>query len=295
MNAATIADFLGSTLHGDDIEVSGYGSLKSCKSGNLVFLRALSQSNLDVLVSTPDVLAIVPYLEEETILPVPYIESKNPRLDFIKAISRFFSHISIESGIHPSAIIEPGADITDDVSIGAGCYIGPHVKIGSGTVLMPNVSIYGDVTMGKDCYIKAGAVIGDTGDGFEYDEDGVPIYFPHSGRVIIGNNVYIGANTVIDRATIDATIIEDNVKIANLTHIPHNCIIGRNTIITSCVALGGGDIIGHNSWLAPNTTLYQHLVLGDNCKIGIGAVVLKNVDANQTVFGNPARKVIKND
>ena len=138
---------------------------------------------------------------------------------------------------------------------------------------------------------KPGVVIGGPGFGFEYDENNIPIHFPHTGEVIIGDNVYIGANSTVDRATIDATIIEDDVKIDNLVHVAHNCIIRRNTLLTAGTILSGGVIIGEKSWLSPNSTVHQKVKIGNNCTIGMGAVVLRKVKDETTVFGNPAYKV----
>ena len=188
-------------------------------------------------------------------------------------------------------MVEYSAKIDQDVAIGAHCYIGPGVSIASGTVIMPNVSIYGKVTIGHNCYIKPGAVIGGSGFGFEYDEDGIPLQFPHTGEIIIGDNVYIGANATIDRATLDATIIEDNVKIDNLVHIAHNCIVGKNTLMTGCSTISGGVKVGENCWIAPNSTVYQQLKIGANSRIGMGAVVLRSVKPGVTVFGNPASEL----
>lgn len=147
----------------------------------------------------------------------------------------------------------------------------------------------GNVIIGEECNIKSGVVIGQAGFGFEKDENGIPIHFPHLGRIVIGNNVYIGANTVIDRATLTSTIIGDHVKIDNLVHIAHNVIIGDYSYIIAGTILGGGVHIGKNCWIAPNVSIKQQLSIGDNALVGLGAVVLKNVDDNMIVVGNPAK------
>lgn len=289
MDAKTIAGFLNRELFGENITVCGHGSLSNCKRGDVVFVKSLNTKSKELLAVCKDVLAIVPANRKEgDWIPVPFVESNNPRLDFIKVVRAFFMKPEIELRIHETAVVERGANIDSNVAIGAHCYIGSEVTIGSGTVILPNVSVYGKVTIGKDCYIKPGAVIGGPGFGFEYDENGVPLQFPHSGEVIIGDNVYIGANATIDRATLDATIIEDNVKIDNLVHIAHNCRVGKNTLMTGCSTISGGVQVGEGSWIAPNSTVYQQLKIGENSKVGIGAVVIRNVKPGKTVFGNPA-------
>lgn len=292
MKASEIASFLGKELIGEDIEVKGHGSLFNWRVGDVVFLKSRSKKNVDLLLQCKDVFAITPIMKEgDEQIPVSHIEVENPRLAFIKVVRQFFTVSEIAVSIHPTAVVEEGATIGKNVSIGAHCYIGPKVKIGDGSVILPNVSIYGEVEIGSNCYIKPGAVIGGPGFGFEYDENGEPLQFPHSGKVIIGNNVYIGANATIDRATMDATIIEDNVKVDNLVHIAHNCRVGRNTLMTGCSTISGGVQVGEGCWIAPNSTVYQQVKIGEKSTIGIGAVVLRNVKSEKTLFGNPAKEL----
>ena len=291
MKSSEIARFLNRELYGEDIEIDGFSSLSNIAEGTVVFAKKYSDAYADMISSAKHVLAIVCEGYRDN-LAGPYIISKNPRLDYLRVVGEFFVDEEIPSGIHPTAVVEEGAVIGEHVAIGAHCYIASKVVIGDNTIIFPNTSIYGKVTIGHDCYIKPGVVIGGPGFGFEYDENGVPVHFPHTGEVIIGNHVQIGANSTIDRATIDATVIEDNVKIDNLVHIAHNCKIGANTIITGGAFVSGGVNIGKNAWLAPNCTIHQQIKIGNYSKVGIGAVLLKNVKDGDTVFGNPA-KILK--
>ncbi len=291
MKSSDIARFLNRELCGDDVEINGFSSLSNMVEGTVVFAKKYSKDFSDVLKAATSILAIV-CGEYKGKLTVPYIISANPRLDYLRIVSEFFAEKDIKSGIHPSAVIEDGAIIGKNVSIGAHCYIASKVVIGDNTTILPNCSLYGKVIIGRDCYIKPGVVIGGPGFGFEKDENGIPVHFPHTGEVIIGDDVYIGANTTIDRGTIDATVIEDHVKIDNLVHIAHNCKIGANTIITGGAFVSGGVQVGKNVWIAPNSSIHQQVKIGDNSKVGIGAVILKNVKDGDTVFGNPA-KILK--
>lgn len=289
MKSSQIALFLNKELRGRDIEINAFSSLSNIESGTVVFAKKYTSEYVDVLTGRQDILAIVCEGYEE--LQTPHIISSNPRLDYMKVVGTFFSEREIPSGIHPTANIEEGAVIGHNVSIGANCHIGSKVVIGDNTIVLPNCCFYGRVKIGEGCYIKPGVVLGGPGFGFEFDDQGTPIHFPHNGEIIIGNNVMIGSNSTIDRATIDATIIEDNVKIDNLVQIAHNCHIGKNSLIIGGAMIGGGVRIGESSWISPNVTILQQVKIGSHCKVGIGSVVLRNVKDGMTVFGNPAKKI----
>ncbi len=290
MKSSEIAFFLNKELIGGDVEITTFSSLSNLCEDSVVFAKKYTKEYSEALANARSILAIV-CEEYRGKIAIPHIISGNPRLDYLRVVSEFFVEKEIPTSIHPTAVVEDGASIGENVSIGAHCYIASKVTIGDNTTILPNTSVYGKVTIGSNCYIKPGVVIGGPGFGFEYDENGVPVHFPHTGEVIIGNNVYIGANSTIDRATIDATIIEDNVKIDNLVHIAHNCRVGKNTLMTGCSTISGGVQVGEGSWIAPNSTVYQQLKIGNNSRVGIGAVVLRNVKDNATVFGNPAYKI----
>ena len=291
MKSSEIAKFLGKELVGEDIEIMTFSSISKPQDNSLVFAKLYSTDYVEVLNKAKHVLAIV-CSDYQGKLSVPHIIADNPRLQYMIAVSRFFTENEIPAGIHPTAVVENGAVIGKNVSIGAHCYIGPKVSVGDNTIILPNVSVYGKVTIGCGCYIKPGVVIGGPGFGFEYDEEGIPVHFPHSGEVIIGNHVMIGSNSTIDRATIDATIIEDNVKIDNLVQIAHNCKIGKNSLIIGGAMIGGGVVIGENAWISPNVTILQKTKIGNRAQVGIGSVLLRHVKDDTKVFGNPAKKII---
>jgi len=287
MKSTEIAAFLQLEHFGEIIDVITFASLSNLKENAVVFAKKYSSDNLSIINGKTKTLAIVTG-EFKDKIEGSYIISPNPRLDYLRVLERFFSPKEDFPGIHPSAVVEPGAIVSPTACIGAHCFIGPEVTIGDNTIIKPNTTIYGKVTIGCNCYIKAGVSIGGEGFGFERDENGVPIHFPHFGSVIIGNNVYIGANTTISRATLDATIIEDNVKIDDLSLISHNCHIHKNTIITGLKGFGGGTEIGENCWVAGSTI--QKIKIGNNSMVCAGSVVLRDVKPGTTVFGYPAKK-----
>lgn len=201
--------------------------------------------------------------------------SPTPRLTFTKIARVFFLPKVTERTIHPSVVI------------------GENVTIGERTIIGPNVTIYDNVQIGEDCLIKAGAVIGGAGFGFEKDTDGKWIQFPQIGKVIIGNNVFIGSCTCVDRGALGDTIIEDGVKIDNLCHIAHNIHFERNVMVIALSEISGGVRIGTNTYIAPSCSVLDNLTIGANCLIGIGSLVLKDIPEHSVAYGRPA--TVKNN
>lgn len=234
-------------------------------------------------------------LVDETISPIKgklLIHVKKPKM----ALAQIGNHFFVEKptiGIHSTAIIHPEANIGKDVSIGAYTVIGKAI-IGDNCMIDSNARIYDGVQMGHDCVVKAGAVIGGEGFGFERDAEGNKFRFPQIGGLIIGDYVEIGANTCIDRGALSDTIIGNYTKINNLCHIAHNNIIGKNVTITGCVNVSGGNVIDDDVWIAPNASVRGYIHLGSNCTLGMGAVATKDIPANETWVGNPARKLERN-
>ena len=215
----------------------------------------------------------------------------NPKMALAKVGNHFFVK-QPTPGIHPTAVVAPDAMIGENVYVGPYTVIG-KAEIGEGCIIDSNVRIYDDVKMGKNCRIKAGAVIGGEGFGFEKDENGNKFRFPQIGSVVMGNDVEVGANTCIDRGALSDTVIGDHTKINNLCHIAHNNVIGRNVTITGCVNVSGSNLIDDYVWIAPNASIRGYIHLGEGCTVGMGAVATKDIPAHETWVGNPARKLEK--
>lgn len=215
---------------------------------------------------------------------VTVIRSSNPRLDFIRAQhlirrSPGFSEDTTPPSIHPSVQVGPNTVIENGVSIGEGTRVGACVVIKSGT------------RIGRWCDVKSGAVIGEPGFGFERDEEKRPLKMLHLGGVLIGDHVEIGSLTTVCRGALGDTVLEDYVKLDDHVHVAHNCVIERGAMITACAELSGSVRVGRNAWLAPNCSVVQKVTLGEDCFIGIGAVVARPVEPGTKVFGNPAKKI----
>ena len=186
------------------------------------------------------------------------------------------------------SIVEASAKIGNNVQIYPQCYIGDNVVIGEGTKLYPGVKIYEGCVVGKNCILHAGVVIGADGFGFAPREDGTFAKIPQLGNVIIEDNVELGANTCIDRAKTDSTIIRSGVKLDNLIQVGHNVEIGANTVMSAQVGVAGTTKIGSNCFVGGQVGFADHIVVGNNCKIGSKSGLDKNVPDNEIRFGSPS-------
>lgn len=217
----------------------------------------------------------------------------NPKNVFFMILEEFYSH-KIKYGIGKNNIISKSAKIHSNIYIGNNCIIGDNVEIEEGTIILNNVVISENVKIGKYCTIKSGAIIGEIGFGYSANEKNESIRVPHFGGVIIGDNVDIGANTTIERGTIDDTIIKRGTKIDDLCQISHNVIIGENANIITHTCIFGSAKIGNNCYIS-TSLIRNQLVIGDNVIVGMGSVVVKNIEDNEVVYGNPASYKGKNE
>lgn len=294
LNAQIIAEFLGLELKGNPcLSINGFSQISSLKPNTIVFAKKFKDEYLKPLCDEVNALAIVTP-EYDGLLKCSYIVSQNPRLDFIRVLAEFLEKKNVCGSVHPTAVIEDGSVVSPDSIIGPFCFISSGSSIGARTVLHSSVVVDNGSVIGEDCEIKSGAIIGQSGFGFERNSEGKPLKFPHFGKVVIGNRVYVGANTAIDRGTLGDTVIEDDAKIDNLCHIAHNCHIMSGAFVIAGAILGGGTKVGKNCWLAPNISVKEQTFIGDKALIGLGAVVLKPVDEGSVMVGNPAKKLVKN-
>ena len=294
----------GGKVVGDgSIRIVGVASLDNPKPGHIVPVledRALKSWKP---VQIPSALIV----KEETVESnLPKLVHGNPRLALAIALKYFHPEPAIEPGIHHSAIvadsaivdpsaqigphvvIENGVSVGGGVSIGAGCYIGENSIIGEDTKLYPNVTILHDIKIGPRCIIHPGAVVGSDGFGFTPSKDGI-VKIPQVGTVEIGDDVEIGANTTIDRATLDATIIADDAKLDNLIQVAHNVRIGRHTMIAAQTGIPGRVNIGENVVVAGQAGFLNGIKVGDGSIIAGQSGVIKSLPPGSRVSGYPAR------
>ena len=185
-------------------------------------------------------------------------------------------------------VIEAGAVVGDGAKIYPQCYVGDNVKVGAKTTLYAGVKIYEGCSVGANCILHAGSVIGADGFGFAPNAEGGFDKIPQLGNVIIEDNVEIGANTCIDRAKTDSTIIRKGVKLDNLIQIGHNVQIGENTVSSSQAGIAGTTKVGANCFIAGQVGIADHVVVGDRVKIGAKSGVDKNIPDGEIRYGNPA-------
>ena len=289
--ASELADFLGSKLIGKDFIVKHPSSLNNFQHNSFFYLNEDDALPIKRLKRYNDILILTSEKIEKLYDNASIIVVKNPRLQFIKIVNEFYVEM-MPIKIAESAKINKGARIGRGVSIGENAVIGPEVSIGNNTKILNNVVITGRVAISNNCFIKDNSTIGSEGYDFELD-NGVPVHFPHIGKILIGNNVWIGANTTIENSAIDDTVIEDNVKIDDFVHIGASCIIRKDSMITAGTILSRGVVIGKNCLLAPNVCVRDEVKIGKNVTVGIGAVVIRNLDENGVYVGNPAHLLRK--
>jgi UDP-3-O-[3-hydroxymyristoyl] glucosamine N-acyltransferase len=293
-----LVERFGGQLVGDpDLEVTGIAPLADAGVSHISFLsnsklraQALQSKAAALIVSAADDAFIAAgYSGARIIVPNPYVY-------FARAAQYFESLTAIvpAAGVHPSAVvaetaqiapsahiaarvvIEDGVVIGEHAVIGAGCFIGREAVIGDGTRLFANVTFQAYCQIGKRGIIHSGAVIGTDGFGFA-NEGGVYIKIPQTGRVMIGDDVDIGANTTIDRGALADTVIEDGVKLDNQIQIGHNCHIGAHTAMAGCVGVAGSAKIGKYCTFGGAAMVLGHLTIVDKVHVGSGSMVSRSI------------------
>ena len=189
--------------------------------------------------------------------------------------------------IGPFACIEDGAEIGDNAYVHPHVTVGSHAKVGNNTILYPHVTIYHDCRVGNNCILHGGCVVGADGFGFAPSPEGFE-KIPQIGIVIIEDNVEIGANTCVDRSTMEATIIHKGAKLDNLIQIAHNVEIGENTVIASQTGIAGSTKIGNWCQFAGQVGVAGHIEVGDHVTIGAQSGIPGNTKSGQTLMGYPA-------
>jgi len=307
ITAGQLARNINGYCEGDsNVELDGINGIREATKGDLTFI-AHTKYLPDVKTTQASAIIAPPGMELD--FPV-IIRSNQPRFALIKAIELLMPREclpeSMKQGVHPLAFIGEGVVFGKNVSIGpmaiiedhteigdnsviyGGTYIGHRCKVGTDCKIYPHVTIREEITLGDRVIIHSGTIIGS--DGFGYTkEEGIHYKIPQRGTVVIEDDVEIGANVAIDRATFGRTWIKKGTKIDNLIQIAHNVVIGENCIIVAQVGIAGSSDIGNNVTLAAQAGVTGHVKIGDNSIVTGRAAVTKNIPADVIVSGLPAK------
>ena len=299
---------IGATLSGDpDPVITGINSIDMARPGELTFaespkyIPAVRQTQASAIIVGP----AFPVMEGKTFLRVDL-----PRLAFIKVMYLFQPKARLSGGVHRLAVVASDAELGQDVTICECAVIRSRARIGHGTVIESGAHIGEDVSIGKDCFIgpnvvimygsqigdrvimHGGTVIGADGFGYVWT-DGRHVKIPQLGRVVIEDDVELGANVCVDRATFGSTIIGRGTKVDNLVQIAHNDVIGEHVTMSGQVGLAGSVQVGNRVTLGGQAGVADHITIEDDARIGGASLVTKNVPAGQTFWGYPARHIQK--
>ena len=314
MKLSKLAKQLGAKLNGTDVDVNAVASLQSASASDLTFVDD-SKHLPAALASNAGAIIAGDFAAGETAKPL--LIASQPRLAFAQAAALLVptlpKTVSVGHPIHPTAVVDPSAKVAtsasvgphavieadvrigERTSIGAGAFIGTGVAIGDDCDIRANVSIYSGTTVGNRVLVHCGAVLGSDGFGFVRDRNtGRYTKFPQMGRLEIGDDVEIGANSTVDRGALDVTVIARGTKLDNLVHIGHNAYVGEDVVIAAQTGVSGSTVIEDTVVVAGQVGLADHVriekgaILGAQCGVPTGKVIR---GPGVVFWGTPARPI----
>lgn len=309
-SALQIAQFLNGTIDGNpEVKVSNFSKIEEGQAGTLSFLSNpkyapyIYDCKSSIILVNSDLV-----LEKEVSATLIRVTNAYESLAKLMSLVEQFqakktgissmSDIAKDAEIGKDCYIAPFVQIGDKVRIGdntaihANCTIADRVKIGSNVIIYPGVTIYKDSEIGDDCILHSGAVIGSDGFGFAPKKDGSYDKIPQVGNVKLGKNVEIGANTVVDRATMGSTIIEQGVKLDNLVQIAHNVVVGSNTVIAAQTGIAGSSKVGQNCIFGGQVGVAGHIEIANRTTSGAQTGISNSIKSEgQIIMGYPALPV----
>lgn len=302
MKLREIAALVNGTVIGSaELEITGAAGLADAGEHDITFAVP---PHLEHAMQTKAAAVIIP--DTVTEFSKPAIRVSNPRVAFAKLLGVFIPPLPIERGVHSSAVLGRNvtvgknsaimacAVIADNVVIGDNTtvyphtYIGHNARVGSDTIIYPNVTVREDCIIGSHVIIHSGAAIGSDGFGFVTD-NGRHQKVPQIGNVIIEDDVEIGANVTIDRATMSSTVVKRGTKIDNLVHLAHNVIIGENCYLVAQTGIAGSTTVGNNVTFAGQSGCQGHITIGDNCTFAARSAPIGDIAPGSFYAGFPAR------
>lgn len=277
-----------------DVQITHVAPVQEAGPGALSFI---ANPNYERFLATTKASALIvsPTFKLETTEPnraAPILlRVADPYAAFAHALELFNTRKAyLGQGVDKRAVVSQSAKIGKEVTVMAGAFVGDRVTLGDGTVVHPNAVIYDGCEIGRRCVIGPGTVIGFDGFGYAPLEDGTFYKIPQIGNVIIEDDVEIGANCTIDRATVSHTILRRGVKLDNLVHIAHNVEIGENTVIAAQTGISGSTKLGKQNMIAGQVGMIGHIETADNVVIIAQSGVSKSLTKPGTYFGSPAKE-----
>ena len=288
-----LAEYVNAKVsHSPQMEIKGVGSIQNAVAGQITFL---ANSRYRHHLNTTSASAVILEHGEQDNCPVPTLICDHPYLAFAR-ICALFTPVSVpEPGIHKTATVATGCKLGEGVSVGPGVSIGANCTLANNCVIGPNCTLGKNCVLGSDCRLTAnvvlgddtrlgcnvlihpGAVIGADGFGLVTDENGQWVKIPQCGKVVLGDHVEIGANTTIDRGTIEDTVLENDVRVDNQVQIAHNVHIGAHTAIAGCVGIAGSTRIGKRCKIAGGAGIAGHIEITDDVIISAVSMVTKSI------------------
>ena len=306
MKLAELAELTGARYEPEtaaDIEITGAAGLDEAEAGHVAFL---ANPRYTPRVQTTRAAAV--YLAEgvEAGRDIAVLRARDPYLAYTRALRLFHPDPKREPFVHPSAVIDATARVHESAYVGACVVVGRDSEVGAGAQIHPNVTIYDGVRVGADSIIHSGvalregtqvgarvtihnnAVVGSDGFGYAKDEAGRWLKIPQTGRVVIEDDVEIGAGATIDSASVGETRIARGAKIDNLVQIGHSCTVGEDSLLCAQVGLAGSSHVGRRVILAGQAGVAGHLTVGDDAVITAKSATSHNVPAGKVISGIPA-------
>ena len=299
-----IAEAVNGTLRGSaQVVIEDVAKIEEAGPGKISFI---ANSKYEKYLESSSASAVIIGRDMDYSGTKPVIQADDPYFAFLQAVLLFHPrHTGVEPGVHSTAVIGEDTKLGENTAVGAGAVIGRRCTIGNGTVIMPGTVIEDDVTVGDDCLLRPlvslrngvrignrvvlhnGVVIGSDGFGFAF-HGGKYHKIPQIGTVVIEDDVEIGANSTVDRATMGETRIKKGTKIDNLVQVAHNCVVGEHTVIAAQAGVSGSTKIGNFVRIGGQAGFAGHLSVGDNVTVMAQSGISKTIPDNSTVFGSPA-------
>jgi UDP-3-O-[3-hydroxymyristoyl] glucosamine N-acyltransferase len=307
-SAQQIADMLGGRVEGNaEVTVSNLSKIEEGKTGTLSFLANLQYQKY-IYETEASIVIVGNDFKAERTINATLIRVEEPYTSFAKLLEAYDSFQHQKSGVHPRAVVSDTASIGENVYLGAGvvieeggkvgdntkiyanCVIGENCSIGENCLIFSTVTIYPNCQIGNGVTLHSGVIIGADGFGFTPKGSGYD-KVAQIGNVIIEDDVEIGANTAIDRATLGSTIIRSGVKLDNLIQVAHNVEIGKNTVIAALTGIAGSSKIGENCMIGGQVGISGHVKIGNSVKIAAQSGIANDIPDNSILQGSPAFKV----